>query len=371
MKKTLIENNHSIVEFRKVFDAYEADPTINAVVILGTSHIQYPKAVYDSVLQESSMKVVGGVFPELVYEGKRYKEGTIIVGLEQEMTTVEIQQFDDEDQIANAIEDVLGDNSPKDKAIFIFVDALVKNKPYIFDNLYNSFGTIPRYIGAGTGSLEFNTFPSIFSNQGMLESAAVIGMMDIKTSIGVAHGWEAISEPLKVTESERNEIISINWKPAMEVYQDIIEKHSGKKFDFEDFLGTVKSYPLGIAKLDSEMVVRDPFMTKDKSIFTLDDVEKGSHIHILYGNMDSLLEGAQRAKGLAFEDKIDKGDKEILLIDCITRVLFMNENYDQELERLDPHNRGFGALTLGEIANNGDAYLEIFNKTAVVCAFHE
>lgn len=371
MKKILLPKNHSIVEFVDVLNTFEEDKSIQSLIVLGAAGTQYPKTVYDTHLQSSALKIIGGIFPEIVFEGQRYNEGTILIGISEIISTVEIEQFENEEDIADDIENVLGEISPRDMAVFIFVDALVKNKPFIFDNLYNTFGTIPKYVGAGTGSLEFNTFPTIFTNKGILTSAAVIGMVDLKTSIGVAHGWEAISEPLKVTESKNNEIISLNWRPAMEVYQEIIEKHSKQKFNFDDFLGTVKSYPLGIAKLDSEMVVRDPFMQKDNSIFTLDDIEQGSHINVLYGNLNSLLKGASRAKGLAFDHKEDKGDREILLIDCITRVLFMNEHYDKELEHLDPHNKGFGALTLGEIANNGDAYLEIFNKTAVVCAFHE
>ena len=53
-------------------------------------------------------------------------------------------------------------------------------------------------------------------------------------------------------------------------------------------------------------------------------------------------------------------------IDCISRVLFMEDNFKKELEAVSDGVFTFGALTIGEIASMGDAYLEFYNKTAVV-----
>ena len=55
-----------------------------------------------------------------------------------------------------------------------------------------------------------------------------------------------------------------------------------------------------------------------------------------------------------------------MIINCISRVLFMEDDYEKELEILDPTNSSFGACTFGEVANSGDSFLEIYNKTAVV-----
>jgi hypothetical protein len=46
-------------------------------------------------------------------------------------------------------------------------------------------------------------------------------------------------------------------------------------------------------------------------------------------------------------------------------VLFLEENFGKELKAISstPLN---GFLAIGEIANSGNAYLEIYNKTVVV-----
>ena len=160
----------------------------------------------------------------------------------------------------------------------------------------------------------------------------------------------------------------MNWQPAAKLYAEILSEHCGKEVEKSDLAQMFGSYPFGIAKLDAEMVVRDPYKVEDEKLITLDMVEQGSYVTVLYGNLESLLSGADKARSLACDNIEKQSSTNIFLVDCISRVLFMGDKYEEELKCLDPHKNSFGALTLGEIANNGDAYLEIYNKTAVVCA---
>ena len=99
----------------------------------------------------------------------------------------------------------------------------------------------------------------------------------------------------------------------------------------------------------------------------LDAVDEGSCVQVLYGNLETLVDGAAEARKKA-ECK-DKEENSTFIIDCISRALFMEGKFEEELKKLDPQSNSFGALTLGEIANNGDEYLDIYNKTAVVGIF--
>ena len=113
------------------------------------------------------------------------------------------------------------------------------------------------------------------------------------------------------------------------------------------------------------MIVRDPFKQENgTSVFTLDNIEEGSHICVLYGNMDGLLKGAEQAKLRAESNSFENSQR--IIIDCISRVLYMGDQYSKELQILDPDKKALGACTFGEIANSGDSFLEIYNKTAVV-----
>ncbi len=57
----------------------------------------------------------------------------------------------------------------------------------------------------------------------------------------------------------------------------------------------------------------------------------------------------------------------VLLIDYISRVLFLENDFDKEIAEVFQENMQLiGALPLGEISNSGKDYLELYNKTCVV-----
>ncbi len=90
-------------------------------------------------------------------------------------------------------------------------------------------------------------------------------------------------------------------------------------------------------------------------------------MEILTGDTESLIAAAGRslAKAMAAHGGGEK--KTALLIDCISRALFLGEDFSRELSAV---NRGemplIGVLSLGEIANSGEDYMELYNKTCVV-----
>lgn len=370
MIKTFLPGKHSAKELGDALSALESNNLIQSVLLFTAGKSTLSKADCDPILKATSLNISGGVFPEIIYCGKNYDEGTLLVGIQNPMNSLVLTDFGNEVDMTEVIGNRFGEVDPHGKTAFIFVDALVSTKAKLFDSLYNLYGTIPRYIGGGTGTLDFKPFGSIYSNEGMIQEGAVVCLCEIESHIGVAHGYDTISEPLKVTESDGNKIISLDWRPALELYTEVVTQHSGTLFNYDDFFNSVKSYPFGIAKLDAEMVVRDPFKYEETSIFTLDNVEQGSYVSILFGNKENLLNGAHSANIRSnFRHNTEHCDT--LIIDCISRALFLGDNLNKELKLLDPDGTAFGALTLGEIANNGDSYLEIFNKTAVVCSMHE
>ncbi len=57
------------------------------------------------------------------------------------------------------------------------------------------------------------------------------------------------------------------------------------------------------------------------------------------------------------------------MIDCISRVLFLEDSFVKEIDSVSNIIGDLplvGALTLGEIANKSDTYIDFYNKTCVV-----
>ncbi|WP_051434256.1 FIST signal transduction protein [Desulfonatronum lacustre] len=350
------------------------DPDARSLMILACDADNLQAEALNPVLRSCPKPVFGGVFPRIIHDRKALEHGALVIGLRFEAKCGVIPGLSDPaGDYFGTILDLFGEMDPTEQTMFVFVDGLSTRITALIDSLFNCLGLLPNYIGGGAGSLSFQQKPCLFTNHGLLQDAAILALADTRSSIGVAHGWVPISDAYKVTEADHNTVISLNRRPAFEVYKEVVEAHSGRTFAAEPFFDLAKSYPLGIAKLDAEMIVRDPIILDGTKMVCVGDVAEGGHVHILSGNPDSLVAGAAHARELA-EAGISEEEgsgRSMLFVDCISRVLFLENDFDRELKVVDVGLPMAGALTLGEIANTGDAYLEFYNKTSVVGIFDD
>ncbi|RZT96256.1 hypothetical protein EV201_0892 [Ancylomarina subtilis] len=358
---------HDLVNLEHTIRELEQEKQTKAVLFLMADADHYTKDLLAPILNEIKKPFIGGVFPELIFEGERKNSGVLLLPLSFEIKTQLFDLNENSEDFLKQLKDVQVDSLASQSSLFVFVDALSSHKVSFIESLFDFFGMNTSYVGGGAGSLSFESLPCIISNEGIHANAAVIGWADKKMTLGVAHGWKAISDVLKITQTDHNLVQTINWEPAVEVYKTFVEAHSGKKITADNFYEIAKSYPLGIEKLDAEMIVRDPIWLTSEGLQLIDEIREGEYIKILNGDLESLLEGASNAKDLALSNLQNEMDHDALFcIDCISRVLFMNETYGMELGILSENKKVSGILSLGEIANEGDSFLEIYNKTIAI-----
>ncbi|TYT73834.1 FIST signal transduction protein [Desulfobotulus mexicanus] len=344
-----------------------SDPRVKALLILACDANGWKKEEVDPWLKDLGKPVFGGIFPQIIAEGKNLETGTLVIGLSHPVQPFVLKGISRPGtELERELEALLKGRDFSDSTIFVFVDGMARRIGELIEGLFNTLGLTPSYIGGGAGSLNFTRKPCIISPEGLLTDAVILAHSKVASGIGVAHGWHAISEAIKVTEASQNRILSLNWQPALQVYRSIIEKYEDVSFDKRDFFDIAKAYPLGIARMDAEMVVRDPILTEYDALICVGEVPEGSYIHILNGNMDSLISGALEARKTAMENYRGREKNPVLFfMDCISRVLFMGSDFKNEIAAVEQNSFTFGALSLGEIANTGEAFLEFYNKTAV------
>jgi hypothetical protein len=147
------------------------------------------------------------------------------------------------------------------------------------------------------------------------------------------------------------------------VYREAVEADADVELDPTSFFDVAKSYPLGISRMDDERIVRDPFAIEGDAIRCFGAVAEHEHVHVLKGDVDALVDAA----GFAHADATAGADGGTLVsFDCVSRALYLDEHFERELDVVASSDRPvLGALTIGEVANGGDGYLEYYNKTAV------
>lgn len=353
--------------------AVSSEPEVLSLLVLACDENAYSEAELTPILQSQTLPVVGGIFPQLVLGSSRMEKGHIVVGLKVPLQVETISGLSDASEDFEDRLESLDVDLATTRTVMVFVDGLSTKANVLVEDLFSVFGLEANYIGGGAGSLSFEQRPCLFTNDGLLKDCAVLAFSGLETGIGVSHGWQELDGPFEVTESNRNSLVSLDWQPAYEVYREAVEAHAGNVFADKDFFEVSKSYPFGISRLAAEKIVRDPIsLGPDQEIICVGDVPEQAFVHILSGDPASLVAAAKEAlrRGKeAFEGRPDK--RAVFLVDCISRYLFLEEQFDRELEVLsiDAETPTFGILSLGEIANNRKDYLEFYNKTAVVAVF--
>jgi len=347
------------------FEEFSNDDEIKSVIIFISDNNSYDSIEIRPHLLSFKKPIIGGIFPELIFNNELKKEGNLLIGLDYEMKTL-VFNLENLDLLNQKLESHFRIELDTPQSLFVFLDSLGSNKRTFLENLYNYFGASLSYLGGGAGSLSFKPFDCIIDNSGFHRNVAVLGYCNKELKLGVAHGWHQISPPLKVTEAVGNKLISLDWQPAFEIYQKTIREYANLTITADNFFDIAKSFPFGMVKLDSEMIIRDPFGVEDNSILIVDEVPEGEYVQIMNGNIDSLIDGAIKAKDLCLLDKENDDESNLFCIDCISRVLYMEEQFQRELDAISENSNVNGVSTIGEIANSGDTFLEIYNKTIVL-----
>ena len=216
-------------------------------------------------LNIAGVKFIGGIFPKVIHGNTILEKGIVVNTLNDVEELYVVNNISQQDYTIPQV------NFKKEKgySLFTYVDGLTSNISHYLSELYENYGMQTNYFGGGAGSLTLEQKPCVICNEGFFQDAAVVCVMRMHSRIGVRHGWSKVKGPFIVTKAEGNVIKEINWKNPFEVYKKVVEAHSNKTFNDDNFFDIAKGYPFGIVKDNAECIVRDPLMVNDKGELNL------------------------------------------------------------------------------------------------------
>ncbi len=325
-------------------------------------------AVADAGLQALSVPVLGGIFPQIVVGSRRLEQGYVVCGLPFAVTVEYVTKLSDPCADYRADLAALAVTANPPQTLMVLVDGLSTRISALLESLYGEFGDECTYIGGGAGSLSFQQQPCLFSNQGLVGDCAQLTVLERPVGIGIEHGWHSFAGPFFVTGAHHNTILSLDYQPAFEVYRRVVEAASGRSFADTPFFELSKAYPFGLVRLTKDLVVRDPLLCSDNTITCIGEVPAHHMLYILNGDAEHLLRAARDCTLMAL--RAQPAPCMALLFDCVSRALFLDTRFQEELDTIHAHLPAglplLGVLSLGEIADAGNACLEFFNKTTVL-----
>ncbi|MEB3214417.1 MAG: FIST C-terminal domain-containing protein [Leptolyngbyaceae bacterium] len=329
------------------------------------------------VLKQSDYFFVGGIFPS-VLSAETYSEKSVVLKKIPLATPPHLIRDIDQQVQLPEFEAELALSEENQLTALIWIDGLTSQISTFLSEMYNNLGNSVRYLGGGAGSLSLQQQPCIFTREGCFQDAAVVVFSPLESQLGVRHGWQRLEGPFPATETHENTITALNWRNAFDVYKEVVEADSQRAIATDNFFEIAKGYPFGIFKEGQEDIVRDPIVVnEDGELVCVGEVPENALLYILRGNKDSLIASARQAAAEATQGDASRLT-DCLVVDCISRVLFLGEQFPEELTALKTQLAAVsqsttveGVLTLGEISSYGEGFLEFFNKTIVVGAFYQ
>jgi len=348
-----------------------------SLLVLTCSQNAYPEQPLNFILKNCSIPIFGGIYPMISHQKTLIKQGALIIGFKENYDVTifsDLQHLKNEDTLESLINTTLEakKNISGQDDFLMFYDALINNVEDFIDCLFECLDHSITIAGGGAGNLDFIQRPCLFTNNGLLANAVLLVNLPSKLTTSVAHGWTKIEGPLLVSEAHGQIVQSLNYRPAFEVYSQIIESTCGHEFQDGNFFDIAKNFPLGIEDINNNLIVRDPILTTDNHLQLIGNIPVNSMVYILGGDINSLISSSEQAAISLFSTPTKSATQISMVFDCISRVAFMEDEFDKELQIINkyaPSPHLFGVLSIGEIANSESSAIRLLNKSTVICSW--
>jgi hypothetical protein len=269
----------------------------------------------------------------------------------------------------------LDQNPGRHRSALVMADALAGHTDALVEELTVRTGGNYRFFGGGAGDDGKFEKTHVFAGR-QAHSDAAVGLEILSEKplgIGVAHGWQPVGDPLRVTEANGARLISLNGAPAVEAFFAHAER-TRQRLDVESPLPFFLHNVLGIKSMDGYRLRAPLAIGKDGALDCAAAVPEGALVHIMQTTERSAVEAGRKATRSALAALGGLRPAGAFVFDCVATRLRLGDAFDDQLSacgfELGPG--GFvGCNTYGQIARAEGQFGGFHNCTAVVCAFPE
>lgn len=312
---------------------------------------------------KQNINLMGGIFVGLLVQEDYHREGLIVLEIHSIFKT-------------KILPHMMRSCTQQDKIIhnaaIVIADGLSPQFRVLMDTLFNKLEDQVTYVGGGAGYYDLVQRPCVFDNKGLYKDVAIVAILDHPAVVNYRHGWERLEGPFLANDAVDNILSEIDSLPAFELYKDILYDHIHEYMTPDTFYHFSKGHPFGINLGQEVDVVRDPISVNDRNeIICVAGIPEESEIYILQGNVDTLLKSSFEVAKACRKNHFS--DYSVLLFDCISRAMYLEEAFKKELGNIQViiEKPVYGALSIGEISSLNNGKIQIHNKSAVLAVIEK
>jgi hypothetical protein len=228
-----------------------------------------------------------------------------------------------------------------------------------------------QFFGGGAGdNANFLRTHVFFNGKSYTDAAVILEIGSNKpVGVGISHGWQPISKKMRVTAAEGRRLISLNARPAVEVYkQHALD--TGNIFDIEQPIPFFLSNIIGIEVADGFKLRAPIGLEPDGTIILASDIPVGTSVYIMGSTCDLAKRAAVEATANALEQLGGHTANVAIFFDCVATRLRMGNEFEMELNEVTETLNGAafaGCNTYGQVARVNGQFSGFQNCSAVVC----
>lgn len=370
-------------------------PTVNIVSIeaaLAQWQVLYPQLGVCALLPEAekenlsvlqaacavrNVPLAGGVFPALLKDGEFLTGGVWLLAFEQmpffalydNLSGSGVEAAQAAEKIAADVRSQI-DHVPE-ITLFMLFDAMLPNISTLLDYLYLNLANRVHYAGANAGSETFAPMPCLFDGRRVVQNGLLLLLLKSHKGAILEHGYHAPERTVYASSTEGNRISHIDWRPAFEVYQELVRSQYAVEITQDNFYEHAAHFPFGILRANHHVVVRIPVrLSSDGSLFCIGEVPPNAVLSLLKSpavdsseTLSVLLDGLTSLNG-------DPAGCELLLFYCAGRRMHLGVEAATvemgEFSRLSGAAQVGGAVSLGEIGGSTLRGYPLFHNATLV-----
>jgi len=261
------------------------------------------------------------------------------------------------------------------RVLLMLSDGSAGDQQEIVRGAYGTVGAEVPLVGGCAGADPQMGSTVQFHDGKVLSSAVVAAAIgsDAPLGVGVHHGWRHMGEPMLVSASDANRVLTLDDEPALDVYLRKLAAPSSATSDQTAFSRFALTHPLGLQRRSGHevrAVAGADFV--DRTLVCAARVPQGGLAWFMEGDKDSVLAATDVACAKAVQQLEGADPLGLLAFDCIARRdVLGGGDAKEEVARIAGHAKGAplaGFYTYGEIARiHGTGGFH--NQTLVVLAF--
>lgn len=252
-------------------------------------------------------------------------------------------------------------NSVEDRphqVLLVLTDGLIRDQDEILRGCYSILGAqVPLFGGAAADGWRM-TGTYVMADGKVLQDAVVAAMIasDAPLSVSVRHGFGLVGPAMFVTSSANGRVLTLDDRPAMDVYLDRLGAPPEAYTDAEAFVQFALARPLGLQRrsgVDARNVSTEVDL-EGRSIGGGGGIDPGSLAWAMYGDEQSILAAVDAACAEAVDGLHGRPPIGMLTFSCAAlRAILGEDGIQREGTRLENAVAGVpfaGFYTYGEIA---------------------